>query len=168
MPGSSHARNRKKIAVNKLAGTIVCTALAGGILLATTQDAQAVTALKVRAENVAKSHIGDPYAWGATGPHKFDCSGLTQYAYRQVGKTIPRTAAAQYNYMHHVSAANRQVGDSIFILNRYGVYHTGFYAGFWDGHGWMLDAPRTGSRVGYHQIHWYTDGAANWSRYARP
>lgn len=159
MPGSSHAQNRKKITVNKLASTAVCTALAGGMILATASDSQAATPLKIRALNVAKSHIGDPYVYGAAGPHSFDCSGLVKYSYSKVGKSIPRTAASQYNSMHHVSAANRQVGDGIFIADSHGVYHTGFYAGFWDGHGWMLDAPKPGRTVGYHQIRYYTAGA---------
>jgi cell wall-associated NlpC family hydrolase len=154
--------------VNKFASASVCLALAGGAVLGTATDSQAATALKIRALNEAKRHIGAPYSYGAAGPYRFDCSGLTKYSYGKVGKSIPRTAASQYNSMHHVSQANRQVGDSIFIADRNGVYHTGFYAGFWNGHGWMLDAPRTGSTVGYHQIRWYTDGPSRWSYYGRP
>ena len=40
----------------------------------------------------ARSKIGSPYVWGATGPNAFDCSGLTSWAYNQVGKKIPRTS----------------------------------------------------------------------------
>ncbi len=45
--------------------------------------------------DAAASKIGSPYVWGATGPNSFDCSGLTSWAYKQVGKDIPRTSQAQ-------------------------------------------------------------------------
>ena len=45
--------------------------------------------------SAARSKIGSPYVWGATGPNSFDCSGLTSWAYQQVGKSIPRTSQAQ-------------------------------------------------------------------------
>lgn len=35
--------------------------------------------------------IGMPYVWGATGPDRFDCSGLTQWAYTQAGVPLFRT-----------------------------------------------------------------------------
>lgn len=47
---------------------------------------------------VAQQQMGKPYVYGATGPSKFDCSGLTTYCYKQVGVTFGRTAQAQgYN-----------------------------------------------------------------------
>ena len=33
--------------------------------------------------DAARSKIGAPYGWGATGPNAFDCSGLTSWAFRQ-------------------------------------------------------------------------------------
>ena len=45
----------------------------------------------------AKSKIGSPYVWGATGPSSFDCSGLTSWAYSQAGVSLPRTSQAQAN-----------------------------------------------------------------------
>jgi cell wall-associated NlpC family hydrolase len=145
--------------VNKLTGIATTVAVAGGLVLGTATDSQAATSLDLRAKTVAASHIGDPYAWGAAGPHSFDCSGLTFYAYSKVGKKIPRVAKDQYNSSHHISPSRRKPGDLIFIADGGGVYHAGIYAGFWDGHGWMLDAPKTGKTVGYHQIRFYTAGA---------
>lgn len=43
----------------------------------------------------ARSALGRPYVWGANGPHGFDCSGLTQWAYAQAGVALPRTSQAQ-------------------------------------------------------------------------
>lgn len=45
--------------------------------------------------DAAMSKQGAPYVWGATGPSSFDCSGLTSWAYNQVGKSIPRTSGAR-------------------------------------------------------------------------
>lgn len=145
--------------MNRVATSAVlaATVLAGGALTAT--PAEAAT-LKARAFNVAKLQRGDWYLWGATGPTRFDCSGLTLYSYKQVGKTLPRTAQQQYNRSYKVSPSSRQVGDLIFIGTSTGnIWHVGIYAGFWNGYGWMLDAPRTGRQVGYHKIKDYTAGS---------
>lgn len=145
--------------MNRLVATsaIVAASLAGGVVIAT--PAEAAT-LKARAFSVAKAQRGDWYQWGAAGPSRFDCSGLTYYSYRKVGKTLPRTAQSQYNRSTKVSPSHRQPGDLIFIGRSSGsIYHVGIYAGFWDGYGWMLDAPRTGRQVGYHKIKDYTAGA---------
>lgn len=133
--------------------------LAGGLALNAT-PAQAATSLKLRALNVAIQQKGDWYQYGATGPHRFDCSGLVMFSYKSVGKTLPRVAQAQYNKSRKVNPSQRQKGDLVFIGRSSGsIYHVGIYAGFWNGYGWMVDAPRTGRQVGYHKIKDYTDGA---------
>jgi len=68
----------------------------------------------------ANSHIGDPYVFGANGPHAWDCSSFTQAAYARIGVTIPRTAGAQRNWLaagngFRVSPGQEQPGDLIFI-----------------------------------------------------
>ncbi|MBC8159824.1 MAG: C40 family peptidase, partial [Roseiflexaceae bacterium] len=45
-----------------------------------------------RVVQLALSQIGKPYVWGDEGPSTFDCSGLMQWSYGQIGRTIPRTA----------------------------------------------------------------------------
>jgi len=66
-----------------------------------------------RAVAFAKSKLGAPYVWGATGPNAFDCSGLTQWAYRQAGVNIPRTTYDLVNAGTPVSRANIRAGDLI-------------------------------------------------------
>lgn len=91
------------------------------------------------------SKVGCPYVYGATGPNAFDCSGLVQWAYRQAGKSIPRTVQAQYRatdeYIYSMSAL--QPGDLIYF-NVYGEWcsHVGVYV----GNGMMVHAgtPQTG------------------------
>lgn len=89
-----------------------------------------------------------PYQWGATGPHRFDCSGLTLYSYKKAGKKLPRTAAAQYNKTHHVSASHRKAGDLVFFHSGRNVYHVGIYA----GKGKIWHSPKTGEVVKLQKI----------------
>jgi cell wall-associated NlpC family hydrolase len=89
--------------------------------------------------NLARSHIGQGYAWGGTGPSTFDCSGLVQYVHRQAGINIPRTSGSQLAAARPVSKSAGRPGDVVFIGN----YHVGIYM----GNGQMIDAPRSGERV---------------------
>ncbi|MCX2715620.1 C40 family peptidase [Mycolicibacterium sp. J2] len=66
-----------------------------------------------RAVAFAKSKLGAPYVWGAEGPNAFDCSGLTQWAYRQAGVNIPRTTYDLVNAGTPVSRENIRAGDLI-------------------------------------------------------
>ncbi|MFG1807958.1 C40 family peptidase [Streptomyces sp. NPDC049040] len=109
------------------------------------QQAGAAT-MAVKALGVAASKQGSPYQWGATGPSRFDCSGLTLYSFKQAGKKLPRTAAAQYRSTRHVSASARRAGDLVFFhagSAASSVYHVGIYA----GGGEIWHAPKTGARV---------------------
>ncbi len=114
------------------------------------QPAQAAT-LAAKALNVAASKRGSPYQWGATGPSRFDCSGLTLYSYKRAGRKLPRTAAAQYNSTRHITSGSRRVGDLVFFhsgSSGSSVYHVGIYA----GSGRIWHAPKTGARVRLEKI----------------
>ncbi|AKJ14635.1 glycoside hydrolase [Streptomyces incarnatus] len=110
-------------------------------------DASAAT-LATKALQVAASKKGSPYQYGATGPRRFDCSGLTLYSFKKAGKTLPRTAAQQYNRTNHISASHRRAGDLVFFHYGSNVYHVGIYA----GHNKIWHAPRTGSVVRLEKI----------------
>ncbi|WP_370079180.1 C40 family peptidase [Streptacidiphilus sp. MAP12-16] len=109
------------------------------------------TTVEVRALGIAASKQGAPYQWGATGPNRFDCSGLTYFAYRKAGKRLPRTAQAQYNRAQHIARSGLRPGDLVFFHHGNHVYHVGMYA----GGGKMWDAPHTGARVRLERI-WNT------------
>lgn len=102
--------------------------------------AAATTSAGLRAANIALAQIGKPYVWGATGPSSFDCSGLVQYAYHQVGVSLPRTTYAQDVVGTPVSQANLQLGDLVFF---YGGEHVGIYV----GNGNVVHAPEPGQLV---------------------
>jgi peptidoglycan DL-endopeptidase CwlO len=78
------------------------------------------------AVSAALSKVGAPYASGATGPSSFDCSGLTQWAMKQAGISIPRTSFAQYGAGSAVSKGNIQAGDLVFFsTDGAGASHVG-------------------------------------------
>ncbi len=90
---------------------------------------------------VALTRIGDPYVWGATGPHQFDCSGLVQWAYAQVGIDVPRTSQQQAQGGTPVNPADMQPGDVVTFYDD--VSHVGIYA----GNGMMVHASTFGVPV---------------------
>lgn len=94
-----------------------------------------------KAIDYACGQLGDPYQWGASGPTRFDCSGLTMMAWRQAGVSLPHNAAMQATYGTKVSINNLRPGDLVFFYDPIG--HNGIYL----GSGLMLHAPRTGDVV---------------------
>jgi cell wall-associated NlpC family hydrolase len=133
------------------AGTASALTLAavGGSIVAPglAPEAEAVT-LSARALNIAASKKGSPYRWGATGPRRFDCSGLTLYSFKRAGKILPRTAAQQYNKTRHIAPQSRKAGDLVFFHSGSSVYHVGIYA----GKGKIWHAPKTGAVVRLEKI----------------
>jgi peptidoglycan DL-endopeptidase CwlO len=74
----------------------------------------------------ARSQIGTPYATAGAAPGGFDCSGLTQWAMRQAGISIPRTSYAQFGVGTPVSRSSIQAGDLVFFnTNGGGASHVG-------------------------------------------
>ncbi|CCQ16142.1 putative uncharacterized protein [Rhodococcus sp. AW25M09] len=73
------------------------------------------------------TQIGKPYVWGGTGPDGFDCSGLVVWAYKQVGKTLPRSSQAQAQGGTPVDQKDLQPGDVVLFYPD--ISHVGIYAG---------------------------------------
>lgn len=81
---------------------------------------------KVVAE--AQTHLGQPYVWGATGPRKFDCSGLVMYSYAKFGYATPRISEDQRTAARLIPASRAVPGDLVFYNDQVGdVYHVGIY-----------------------------------------
>ncbi|AUN13391.1 C40 family peptidase [Paraclostridium sordellii] len=82
--------------------------------------------------SLAKQQLGKPYVWGAEGPSSFDCSGFTQYVFKNAaGKNLPRVSKEQSKFGQSVNKSNLQKGDLIFFdTDKDGVVnHVGIYMG---------------------------------------
>ena len=103
--------------------------------------ANAVSGRAGTALRYAVKQIGDNYVWGAAGPIRWDCSGLTMRAYQQAGVRLPHSSRAQFGYGRSISRSNLQPGDLIFFGSP--ISHVGIYI----GKNKMVHAPRPGARV---------------------
>jgi cell wall-associated NlpC family hydrolase len=63
----------------------------------------------------AESKVGDVYVTGGNGPAVFDCSGLTQEAWKAAGVNIERTSYQQYASLPHISKSQLQPGDLVYF-----------------------------------------------------
>jgi cell wall-associated NlpC family hydrolase len=117
--------------------------------LATADPSALATVLAFAAEQ-----LGDPYAWGGTGPGRWDCSGLVQAAYALAGVDLAHSAAEQYQ-----ATAGERVppgaelvpGDLVFFgPSLAGIDHVGIVV----GGGQMIDAPHTGAVVRVEPYDW--------------
>ncbi|MFN8071483.1 MAG: C40 family peptidase [Mycobacterium sp.] len=97
-------------------------------------DARAVSAVRA-----ALSRLGRPYVWGATGPDRFDCSGLVQWAYAQAGVRLHRTTYEQIHDGLPVPRSRVRPGDLVFP-------HTG-HVQMAIGNGMVVEAPQPGATV---------------------
>ncbi|MEU5892494.1 C40 family peptidase [Streptomyces sp. NPDC047461] len=130
------------------ASALTIAAVGGSLVVpGAASDAEAATPA-TKALQVAASKKGSPYKWGAAGPHRFDCSGLTLYSFKKAGKSLPRTAAQQYNKTRHISVGNRKAGDLVFFHSGSSVYHVGIYA----GKGKIWHSPKSGEVVKLQKI----------------
>lgn len=84
------------------------------------------------------SAVGSPYRYTRSGPDAFDCSGLTSYAWRAVGRELPHQSGAQAR-LRRVALADAEPGD---IVWRPG--HVMLYLGVGDA---VVHAPGRGRRV---------------------
>lgn len=79
----------------------------------------------------ALRYIGTPYVWGATGGRGFDCAGLVQRVYSDLGLPLPRTSREQFFIGVEVASDDLRPGDLVFFRDTYrkGISHVGIYAG---------------------------------------
>lgn len=94
------------------------------LVFAEKKDARAVIA-------TAHRYLGLPYLWGGTTGYGFDCSGLTQFAFRVNGWRLPRDADMQYGVGTPVDDRGDLLpGDLVFFTTyKPGPSHVGIYMG---------------------------------------
>ncbi|MEV3860461.1 NlpC/P60 family protein [Streptomyces sp. NPDC050095] len=123
-------------------------------------DSSGYAAKAAKALAFAKSQEGKPYVWGATGPDSYDCSGLTQAAWKAAGISLPRTTWDQVEVGTTVPLSDIQPGDLVFFYDD--ISHVGLYL----GDGMMIHAPKPGAYVREESI--YYDGTASIHSVVRP
>ncbi len=71
----------------------------------------------------AYSQLGVPYVWGGSTPGKaLDCSGLTQYCYRQAGISISHYTGDQYRELTPIPLSQAQPGDILYKTGHVAIY----------------------------------------------
>ncbi|POX61787.1 NlpC/P60 family protein [Streptomyces sp. Ru62] len=108
----------------------------------------------------ARAQLGKPCVWGATGPDSYDCSSLTQAAWKAAGVTLPRAAHEQALAGTPLTAAGLEPGDLVLFFED--DRHVGLYV----GDGMMVHAPGPGSSIREESI--YGAGEAAIHRIIRP
>jgi cell wall-associated NlpC family hydrolase len=93
------------------------------------------------AAKFACEQVGKPYAWGASGPDAYDCSGLTMAAWSRAGVGLPHNAAQQRNVTRYVDRSELRPGDLVFYYGD--LSHVAIYV----GDGWIVDASQPGVPV---------------------
>ncbi|MGW3606296.1 NlpC/P60 family protein [Micromonospora sp. NPDC005161] len=93
------------------------------------------------AVRTACAQIGKPYVWGADGPSSFDCSGLTQYAWKAAGVSLTHFTGAQWREGTPIARADLRPGDLVFFYSD--LHHVGMYV----GNGLIVHASRAGVPV---------------------
>ncbi|MFG2823051.1 transglycosylase family protein [Kitasatospora sp. NPDC048365] len=152
--GSWKSAGTSKSAASTTAPAKTTTAKTTTAAKSTTAAVKA-TGSKAAAIDFALSKLGQAYIYGGAGNGGWDCSGLTQAAFRQAGISLPRVAADQADYATRVSLDNLLPGDLLFWSNNggnSGVYHVAVYIG--DGKYVEAANPRAGVR---------TETVANWA-----
>jgi cell wall-associated NlpC family hydrolase len=146
----SHLSPVRLLTVVPLVVALAVTMLAAYSLSPATPKASAVVSAKLSdsAADWARSRKGDPYRAGGTGPHRFDCSGLTRWAYSRVGRALPHSSSAQVSKTKRIKKSKRRRGDLVFFYGHGGVYHVAIYAG--RNHIWH--ASTSGKPVKYDRI----------------
>ncbi len=102
--------------------------------------AQKVDERPAKAVAAARTAIGKPYVFGATGPNSFDCSGLIVWAYKQAGLSgLPHWTGALIAVGKEVAQSDLMIGDMVFPDSG----HVQLYS----GNGNIIEAPQPGEKV---------------------
>jgi cell wall-associated NlpC family hydrolase len=108
----------------------------------------------------ARAQIGKPCVWGATGPDSYDCSSLTQAAWRAAGVELPRAAYQQALAGAPVALAGIEPGDLVLFFD------DDRHVGLCTGGGMMVHAPGPGASIREESI--YGAGESAIHRIVRP
>jgi uncharacterized protein YgiM (DUF1202 family) len=95
----------------------------------------------------AEEYLGVPYLWGGFTPVGFDCSGLVQYVYKQLGISLERTTYYQVHQGVIVDRNNLKPGDLIFFTTNDDDPNDISHIGIYKGNDLFIQAPKPGDYV---------------------
>ncbi|MBP8920821.1 MAG: C40 family peptidase [Micropruina sp.] len=121
-PGVPHAAADQAPASKKVA-TAKVPATTSKLTKAQKLRAKANKVIKAAKSRVKKGQ----YKWGASGPNRFDCSGLMIYSFKKVGIKLPHSSRAQSKKGKKVARKNLKPGDLVFFYSP--VSHVALYIG---------------------------------------
>jgi peptidoglycan DL-endopeptidase CwlO len=102
-----------------------------------------------RALAAAEAELGKPYSYAGAGPNSFDCSGLSMWAWRAAGVSLPHSAADQYQSTPHVALSSLQPGDLLYFGSSTGnIGHVSIFV----SPGRMIEAEDSGTVVSINPI----------------
>ncbi|GEM_PF-7055275 len=99
------------------------------------------------AVSFALAQVGKPYVWGGEGPDSYDCSGLTQAAWRYAGVSIPRTVTPQWRAGQSIPWDQMKPGDLLII-------NDGHHVAMYVGNGQQVEAANPRQGIGVHRLGW--------------
>ncbi len=120
-----------------------------GVVPATPAAAATPTTEAQQIIQIARTKLGDPWRYGATGPAAFDCSGLVIHAFKAagdgaaVGNGRDRTARAMYDWFRSrglASRTNPKPGDLV-------VWGSGSHIGIYIGNGKAISTLSSGVAI---------------------
>ncbi|WP_079189255.1 C40 family peptidase [Streptomyces kebangsaanensis] len=124
------AETARKAAAERASRTTERTVLATPASTSTvTTSTSTATGSAAAVVSFVKAQVGKAYVSGATGPSAYDCSGLVQTAFKQVGISLPRVSQNQSTAGTQVSLSNLQPGDILYWGGAGSAYHVGVYVG---------------------------------------
>lgn len=94
-----------------------------------------------------EKYLGVPYLWGGFTPMGFDCSGLVQYVYKQLGITLERTTYYQVHQGQIVDRNDLRPGDLIFFTTNDSDPNDISHVGIYKGNDMFIHAPQPGDVV---------------------
>ena len=112
-----------------ICGAIAITGLTAGF---GASHAHAATDESIKLIETGKEYIGTPYKYGAApgNTKAFDCSSFTQYIFKSVDISLPRTSKAQATVGKKVAKGSLSTGDLVFFnTNGKSISHVAIYAG---------------------------------------